>query len=60
MFDLARLGQYDAAIRLVEVLANDPHRGESGKAMLMQIKTMRDAAGASAVDTGKPAGDATR
>ncbi len=52
-FDLARRGEYDAAIKLVEVLAYDPHNGEAGAAVLVQLKAMRDhkdGPGASAAD----------
>ena len=41
-FDLARQEQYDSAIKLVEILAYDPHGGEHGAALLTQLKAMRD------------------
>lgn len=41
-FDLARQKQFDPAIRLIEILAYDPHRGEQGRALLDRLKRMRD------------------
>lgn len=57
-FDLARQGQYDAALALTNILANDPHRGEMGKAIVAQIKAMRD--GAAPVDSSASKSDAKR
>lgn len=47
-FDLARRGQYNAAINLVEVLAYDPHNGDAGTAVLERLRAMRDARAARA------------
>ncbi len=40
-FDLARRGEFDTAIRLVKILANDPHAGEYGRAALAQLEAMQ-------------------
>lgn len=56
-FDLARQGNYDAAIKLAEVLAYDPHDGQQGASLLKQIKEMRDEdkpKGAASAKAGKP------
>lgn len=45
-FDLARQGNYDGAIRVMEVLAFDPHSGAQGRAWLDRITAMRDRAAA--------------
>lgn len=41
-FALALEERYDEAIKLVEFLAADPHMGQAGKAVLGQIRAMRD------------------
>ncbi|WP_324739684.1 hypothetical protein U8326_08365 [Tsuneonella sp. CC-YZS046] len=40
-FDLARRGEFDTAISLVKILANDPHAGEYGRAALAQLEAMQ-------------------
>jgi hypothetical protein len=40
--DLARQKQFDAAIRLVEILAYDPHGDGQGRSLLAQLERMRD------------------
>lgn len=40
-FDLARRGEFETAIRLVKILANDPHAGEYGRAALAQLEAMQ-------------------
>lgn len=40
-FDLARMGKYDLAANLVEVLVNDPHAGDVGRAALARLDAMR-------------------
>ena len=40
-FDLARRGEFETAIRLVKILANDPHAGEYGRAALAQLEEMQ-------------------
>lgn len=40
--ELAFGGEFDRAIRLVSILANDPHRGNYGQAVLRRIEAMRD------------------
>lgn len=41
--DLARMGKFDEAVRLIEVLAFSPHRSEKGKEALEKIKSMQQA-----------------
>jgi tetratricopeptide (TPR) repeat protein len=53
--DLARQNQFDAAIRLVQVLAFDPHGDGQGQALLQQIIQKRDDAAANPVLQAAPA-----
>lgn len=41
-FDLARNGNYDEALRVIELVARDPHNPAAGEAIIKQIKNMRD------------------
>ena len=41
-FDLARIGDYDSAIALMQVLANDPHGGEQGREMIEKLEELRE------------------
>lgn len=44
-FDLARQKQWDPAIRLLEILAYDPHGGDAGRDLIDRLKRMRDGQG---------------
>ena len=48
-WDLARIGQYDEAIGLLEVLANDPHGGQFGRESIERIEEMRDGGGTASI-----------
>ena len=41
-FDLARLGKHDDGIRLLSILANNPHGGSGARSAITAIETMRD------------------
>ncbi len=41
-FDLARNGEYDKAIALIEVLGGDPHRAKQAAELLERLRAMRD------------------
>lgn len=43
-FDLANCGLYDDAVKLVELVARDPHDPAQGEAVLKQLQDMRDRA----------------
>lgn len=48
-FDLARVGDFDGAIALLQVLANDPHGGEQGRDAIERIEEWRDSGGAAMI-----------
>ncbi len=50
-FDLVRQNNYDSAIRLLEILAYDPHGGDEGRDMIDRLKRMRDGQGGKAAGT---------
>ncbi len=55
---LASNGRYGEAIRLVQILANNPHGGESWQALIRRFESMRDGGGAVEVpDVPAPEGD---
>lgn len=41
-FDLARGGEFDKAIALIEILGGDPHRAKQASEMLDRLRAMRD------------------
>jgi hypothetical protein len=50
-FDLVRQDNYDAAIKLLEILAFDPHGGDQGRDLIDRLKRMRDGQGGKASGT---------
>lgn len=41
-YDLARIGRYDEALKLLEMLANDPHFPKQGQQAVKRIEMMRE------------------
>ena len=56
-FDLARIRRYDEAIKLLDVLANDPHGGDRGRQAIEAIEQMRDSGGTAIIRTMPVGGD---
>lgn len=55
--DLANNGQFEAAIQLLSILANDPHGGDAGRDAIRRIEAMRDGSTILATDIAPVVGE---